>query len=154
MTDRIRAIVVMAAITAGLGLLSSTAAARDSNASGVPAVSLRCAGHTMSLMNARHSVLVTLREFVNGKPRQDFALPVKLWLGSSSRSVGYAHPGCWTSLPLRTTKSNPLLCLVVRLPFRPLPSNDGRPAACPRPRSFYYKGVRWVTYTFQVTYAP
>ena len=113
-----------------------------------------CAGHMMPAMSARRVVLVTLQATINGKPRDDFALVVRQWSGKSSKPVGYAHPACWTALPVRpgTAGHRPTLCIEVRPPFRAVSPNtkSTAPAACPPPVTYRTSGVRWVTYTFRV----
>ena len=141
-----------------LTLLAALLPAAEVSAGDTPAPTSKngyfCADRMMPVATARRMVLVTLQETINGKSRNDIALVVKQWDSHKSKAVGYAHPDCWTALPVRpgTAGHRPTLCLVVRPPFRavsPSPKSTA-PAACPTPVTYRTSGVRWVTYTFRV----
>jgi len=142
-------IIVAAVLASWSAAAATTASAHTKSWAAVPKMATQCAGHTMSLMKARRSVLVTIQMT---KPGPDVGLKVNIWRGGKHRFVGWAHTGCWTALPLMARKVIPNLCIEVRVPLKPEPSNTRRPPACPAGNVRYYMGVRWVTYTFKISY--
>jgi hypothetical protein len=146
--------VTLLALSVLLMALGSTATAVNAAPKNSP---FQCAGMTMKMGSQTQVTLVKLELYVDGKPMTDTALTVAWWKGNWHHTVGYAHPGCWTALPVKPSwlhyhdgRHPSVLCISTHNGNQPYNPDPRQIRGCPWPVKVKYRGVTWTTIVFRV----